>query len=175
MKIDTVIHITYKKGLYKMSKLEDKRKESVKKYQDIFKEMKQEEANNYITAEVTITKISKGLMAAYIQKYATKAEDQKWVNEEFRKAAYKKVPKTTTTVIMDDKGNAVYKVTKSGKTIAAKKKVALAGSEMVKQFNIAGARKEFISHFSITPKESVFKPKAKRSEDIYDEFAGLFS
>ena len=57
-----------------MSKLEDKRKAALAEAAELLKDMKQDEANAYISENLMITQITKGFMAAYIKKFATSAE-----------------------------------------------------------------------------------------------------
>lgn len=157
-----------------MSKLEDKRKAALAEAAELLKDMKQEEANAYITENMMITQITKGFMAAYIKKFATSAEDKKWVKEEFKKASTKTAIKKVTTVCMGANGVPIHKLNKDGKAIAKTVRVDSVTGETYETFDLSGARKAFVEHFGITPKANKFTPKAKRTEPIFDEFADLF-
>ena len=95
-----------------MSKLEDKRKAALAEAAELLKDMKQEEANAYITENLMITQITKGFMAAYIKKFATSAEDKKWVKDVFKKASTKTATKKVTTVCMGSNGVPIHKMNK---------------------------------------------------------------
>ena len=157
-----------------MSKLEDKRKAALAEAAELLKNMKQEEANAYISENVMITQITKGFMAAYIKKFATSAEDKKWVKEEFKKASTKTATKKVTTVCMGANGVPIHKLNKDGKAIAKTVRVDSVTGETYETFDLSGARQAFVEHFGITPKANKFTPKAKRTEPIFDEFADLF-
>ena len=157
-----------------MSKLEDKRKAALAEAAELLKDMKQEEANAYISENLMITQITKGFMAAYIKKFATSAEDKKWVKEEFKKASTKTATKKVTTVCMGANGVPIHKLNKDGKAIAKTVRVDSVTGETYETFDLAGARAEFVKHFGITPKANKFTPKAKRTEPVFDEFDGIF-
>lgn len=157
-----------------MSKLEDKRKAALAEAVELLKDMKQEEANTYISEKLMITQITKGFMAAYIKKFATSAEDKKWVKEEFKKASTKTATKKVTTVCMGANGVPIHKLNKDGKAIAKTVRVDSVTGETYETFDLSGARKAFVEHFGITPKANKFTPKAKRTEPIFDEFDDLF-
>jgi hypothetical protein len=157
-----------------MSKLEDKRKAALAEAAELLKNMKQDEANAYISENLMITQITKGFMAAYIKKFATSAEDKKWVKEEFKKASTKTATKKVTTVCMGANGVPIHKLNKDGKAIAKTVRVDSVTGETYETFDLSGARKAFVEHFGITPKANKFTPKAKRTEPIFDEFADLF-
>ena len=157
-----------------MSKLEDKRKAALAEAAELLKDMKQEEANAYITENMMITQITKGFMAAYIKKFATSAEDKKWVKEEFKKASTKTATKKVTTVCMGANGVPIHKINKKGQAVAKTVRVDAVTGETYETFNLSGARAEFVAHFGITPKANKFTPKAKRTTEKYDEFADLF-
>lgn len=157
-----------------MSKLEDKRKAALAEAAELLKDMKQEEANAYITENMMITQITKGFMAAYIKKFATSAEDKKWVKEEFKKASTKTATKKVTTVCMGANGVPIHKINKNGKAVAKTVRVDAVTGETYETFDLSGARKAFIEHFGITPKANKFTPKAKRTEPVFDEFDGIF-
>lgn len=157
-----------------MSKLEDKRKAALAEAAELLKDMKQEEANAYITENMMITQITKGFMAAYIKKFATSAEDKKWVKEEFKKASTKTATKKVTTVCMGANGVPIHKINKKGKAVAKTVRVDAVTGETYETFDLSGARKAFIEHFGITPKANKFTPKAKRTEPVFDEFDGIF-
>ena len=150
-----------------MSKLEDKRKAALAEAAELLKDMKQEEANAYITENMMITQITKGFMAAYIKKFATSAEDKKWVKEEFKKASTKTATKKVTTVCMGANGVPIHKINKKGQAVAKTVRVDAVTGETYETFDLAGARAEFVKHFGITP-------KAKRTEPVFDEFDGIF-
>ena len=157
-----------------MSKLEDKRKAALAEAAELLKNMKQEEANAYISENLMITQITKGFMAAYIKKFATSAEDKKWVKEEFKKASTKPATKKVTTVCMGANGVPIHKLNKDGKAIAKTVRVDSVTGETYETFDLSGARAEFVKHFGITPKANKFTPKTKRTTQKYDEFADLF-
>ena len=157
-----------------MSKLEDKRKAALAEAAELLKDMKQEEANAYITENMMITQITKGFMAAYIKKFATSAEDKKWVKEEFKKASTKTATKKVTTVCMGANGVPIHKINKKGQAVAKTVRVDAVTGETYETFDLSGARAEFVAHFGITPKANKFTPKAKRTTEKYDEFADLF-
>lgn len=158
-----------------MSKVEDKRRAAMKAATDLFANMEQEEANNYFTENLMITQITKAHMAAYIKKYVTTDADKKWTQEEFKKASFKTVPKQVNTVCVDASGIPLRKYDKkTGKAIPVTKRVNSVTGEMITRYDLSGARKEFISHFGITPKANKFTAKAKRTEAIFDEFADIF-
>jgi hypothetical protein len=157
-----------------MSKLEDKRKAALAEAAELLKDMKQEEANAYITENMMITQITKGFMAAYIKKFATSAEDKKWVKEEFKKASTKTATKKVTTVCMGANGVPIHKINKKGQAVAKTVRVDAVTGETYETFNLSGARAEFVAHFGITPKANKFTPKTKRTTEKYDEFADLF-
>ena len=157
-----------------MSKLEDKRKAALAEATELLKDMKQEEANAYISENLMITQITKGFMAAYIKKFATSAEDKKWVKDDFKKASTKTVTKKVTTVCMGANGVPIHKLNKDGKAIAKTVRVDSVTGETYETFDLSGARAEFVKHFGITPKANKFTPKAKRTEPIFDEFDGIF-
>ena len=157
-----------------MSKLEDKRKAALAEAAELLKDMKQEEANAYITENMMITQITKGFMAAYIKKFATSAEDKKWVKEEFKKASTKTATKKVTTVCMGANGVPIHKINKKGQAVAKTVRVDAVTGETYETFDLAGARAEFVKHFGITPKANKFTPKAKRTEPIFDEFDDIF-
>ncbi len=157
-----------------MSKLEDKRKAALAEAAELLKDMKQEEANAYISENLMITQITKGFMAAYIKKFATSAEDKKWVKDDFKKASTKTATKKVTTVCMGANGVAIHKLNKEGKPIAKTVRVDAVTGETYETFDLAGARAEFVKHFGITPKANKFTPKAKRTEPVFDEFDGIF-
>lgn len=157
-----------------MSKLEDKRKAALAEAAELLKNMKQEEANAYISENVMITQITKGFMAAYIKKFATSAEDKKWVKEEFKKASTKTATKKVSTVCMGANGVPIHKKNSKGEFVPKKVRVDAITGETYETFNLSGARKAFVEHFGITPKANKFTPKAKRTEPIFDEFADLF-
>ena len=157
-----------------MSKLEDKRKAALAEAAELLKDMKQEEANAYISENLMITQITKGFMAAYIKKFATSAEDKKWVKEEFKKASTKTATKKVSTVCMGANGVPIHKKNSKGEFVPKKVRVDAITGETYETFNLSGARKAFVEHFGITPKANKFTPKAKRTEPIFDEFADLF-
>jgi hypothetical protein len=157
-----------------MSKLEDKRRAALAEAAELLKDMKQEEANAYISENLMITQITKGFMAAYIKKFATSAEEKKWVKEEFKKASTKTATKKVTTVCMGANGVPIHKLNKEGKPIAKTVRVDSVTGETYETFDLSGARAEFVKHFGITPKANKFTPKAKRTTEKYDEFADLF-
>jgi hypothetical protein len=157
-----------------MSKLEDKRKAALAEAAELLKDMKQDEANAYITENMMITQITKGFMAAYIKKFATSAEDKKWVKEEFKKASTKTATKKVTTVCMGANGVPIHKINKKGQAVAKTVRVDAVTGETYETFDLAGARAEFVKHFGITPKANKFTPKAKRTEPVFDEFDGIF-
>lgn len=157
-----------------MSKLEDKRRAALAEAEELLKDMNQEEANTYITENMMITQITKGFMAAYIKKFATSDEDNKWVKDEFKKASIKTNTKKVTTVCMGANGVPIHKLNKDGKAIAKTVRVDSVTGETYETFDLSGARKAFVEHFGITPKANKFTPKAKRTEPIFDEFADLF-
>ena len=157
-----------------MSKLEDKRKAALAEAAELLKDMKQEEANAYITENMMITQITKGFMAAYIKKFATSAEDKKWVKEEFKKASTKTATKKVTTVCMGANGVPIHKINKKGQAVAKTVRVDSVTGETYETFDLSGARKAFVEHFGITPKANKFTPKAKRTEPVFDEFDGIF-
>jgi hypothetical protein len=157
-----------------MSKLEDKRKAALSEATELLKDMKQEEANAYISENLMITQITKGFMAAYIKKFATSAEDKKWVKEEFKKASTKTATKKVSTVCMGANGVPIHKKNSKGEFVPKKVRVDAITGETYETFNLSGARKAFVEHFGITPKANKFTPKAKRTEPIFDEFADLF-
>ena len=157
-----------------MSKLEDKRKAALAEAAELLKDMKQEEANAYISENMMITEITKGFMAAYIKKFATSAEDKKWVKEEFKKASTKPATKKVTTVCMGANGVPIHKINKKGQAVAKTVRVDAVTGETYETFTLSGARAEFVAHFGITPKANKFTPKAKRTEPVFDEFDGIF-
>ena len=157
-----------------MSKLEDKRKAALAEAAELLKDMKQEEANAYISENLMITQITKGFMAAYIKKFATSAEDKKWVKEEFKKASTKTATKKVTTVCMGANGVPIHKINKKGQAVAKTVRVDAVTGETYETFDLAGARAAFVEHFGISPKPNKFTPKAKRTTKEYDEFADLF-
>lgn len=156
------------------TKQEEKRKEALEAAIELFKGMTQEQANTYFTENLMITQITKAYMAAYIKSYATKA-DQAWIKGDFKKASYKDVKKQVNTVCTDANGIPLHKIDKkTGKIKPVVKRVDSATGETITRFDLSGARKEFISHFGITPKENKFVAKAKRTEAVFDEFADIF-
>lgn len=157
-----------------MSKLEDKRKAALAEAAELLKDMKQEEANAYISENMMITEITKGFMAAYIKKFATSAEDKKWVKEEFKKASTKTATRKVTTVCMGANGVPIHKINKKGQAVAKTVRVDAVTGETYETFDLSGARKAFVEHFGITPKANKFTPKAKRTEPVFDEFDGIF-
>ena len=157
-----------------MSKLEEKRKAEMKAAIELLKDMKQEEANAYVTQKYMITEITKAFMAAYIKKFATSPEEQKWVKEEFKQAATKTVKKKVTTICMGANNVPIHKLNKDGKAVPKKVRVDAVTGETYQAFDLSGARKAFIEHFGITPKANRFTPKPKRTEKVYDEFDGIF-
>lgn len=153
---------------------EKKRKEALAAAVELFDGMTQDQANAYFTANLMITQITKAHMAAYIKKYATK-KDQEWIKKDFKKASYKVVKKQVNTVCTDANGIPLHKIDKkTGKVVPVVKRVDSITGETIERFDLSGARKEFISHFAITPKENKFTAKAKRTEAIFDEFADIF-
>ena len=156
------------------TKQEEKRKAALAAATDLFDSMTQEQANAYFTENLMITQITKAHMAAYIKKYATK-KDQEWIKKDFKKASYKTVKKQVNTVCTDESGIPLHKVDKkTGKVVPVVKRVNSITGETIERFDLAGARKEFVSHFGITPKENKFTAKAKRTEAVFDEFADIF-
>ena len=121
-----------------------------------------------------ITEITKAFMAAYIKKFATSAEDKKWVKEEFKKASTKTATKKVTTVCMGANGVPIHKINKKGQAVTKTVRVDAITGETYETFNLAGARAEFVAHFGITPKANKFTPKSKRTTVKYDPFADLF-
>ncbi len=157
-----------------MSKVEDKRKAALKAATDLFSDMDKEQANDYFKNNLMITQITKAHMAAYIKKYATK-EDADWIKGDFKKASYKTVKKQVTTVCIGANGVPLHKQDKkTGKIVPVRKRVDSITGETITKFDLSGARKEFIKHFGITPKDNKFKAKEKRTEAIFDEFDGIF-
>ena len=157
-----------------MSKLEEKRKLQLAEATELFKDMKQEEANKYFTEKLMITDITKAHMAAYIKKFAKK-EDAEWIKKDFKKACTKTVKKQVNTVCTDANGLPLHKVNKNtGKVVPVVKRVDSITGETIERFDLAGARAAFVEHFGITPKASTFKVKPKRTEKIFDEFDGIF-
>ena len=153
---------------------EQKRKEAVKEAVRLFDGMDQETANKYFTDNFMITQITKAHMAAYIKKFTDKAADAEWL-ETFKKASYKEVPKQYATVCLDKDNNPIMVLSKkTGKGKPKVKRVDSSTGEMITQFNLNGARKEFLKHFNIKPKANKFTPKEKRTEKVYDEFADIF-
>ena len=158
-----------------MTKQEKKRKEALAAATELFGGMTQEQANAYFTKNLMITEITKAHMAAYIKKYATKEEDQAWIKGDFKKKSHKNVKKQVNTVCTDANGLPLHKIDKkTGKVKPVVKRVDSITGETITRFDLSGARKEFISHFRITPKESKFKVKPKRTEAVFDEFADIF-
>ena len=147
---------------------------AVEKAMAFLKDMKQDDTNAYITENVMVTEITKAFMAAYIKKYATSAEDKKWVKNEFKAASTKIVPKKVATVCMGANGVPIHKLNKEGKPIAKTVRVDSVTGETYETFDLSGARAEFVKHFGITPKANKFTPKTKRTTEKYDEFADLF-
>ena len=156
-----------------MTKIEEKRKAAMEEARQLLKDMKQDEANAYVSENFTKTDIKKAFMAAYIEKFSKK-EDRKWFEEDFKKAATKTVKKMVSTVCTDANGIVIHKEGKDGKAIPKTARVPAIGGETYEKFDINGAREAFLEHFGITPKASKFVPKAKRTEKVYDEFDGLF-
>ena len=157
------------------TKKEEQRKAALAAATNLFKDMTQEQANAYFTENLMITQITKAHMAAYIKQYATKEAEQVWIKDAFKKASHKEVKKQVNTVCTDANGIPLYKVDKkSGKVKPVVKRVDSATGETITRFDLSGARKEFISHFGITPKENNFTAKAKRKEAVFDEFADIF-
>ena len=157
-----------------MSKLEDKRKAALAEAAELLKDMKQDEANAYISENLMITQITKGFMAAYIKKFATSAEDKKWVKGDFKAASTKVATKKVSTVCMGANGVPIHKINKKGQAVAKTVRVDAVTGETYETFNLSGARAEFVAHFGITPKANKFTPKAKRTTEKYDPFADLF-
>lgn len=162
------------RGIFVMSKIEDNKRKALKEATELLKDKTQEEANNYIAENLMITQITKAFMAAYIKKYATSDEDKNWIKEDFKKASEKTVTRKVSTVCVDANGDAIYKINKHGQAIPKTIRVNSITGEKYTTFDFRGARKAFIEHFDITPKDNKFKPKAKRTEPIFDEFDGLF-
>lgn len=157
------------------TKQEEKRKEALAAATELFEGMTQEQANAYFTENLMITQITKAHMAAYIKKYATKKSDQAWIKGGFKKSSYKEVKKQVNTVCTDANGVPLHKIDKkTGKVKPVVKRVDSVTGETITRFDLSGARKEFISHFGITPKENKFTAKAKRTEAVFDEFADIF-
>lgn len=157
-----------------MSKLEDKRKEQVAAAEELFKDMTQEEANKYFTDNLMISEITKAHMAVYIKKYADKS-DANWIKKDFKKACYKTVKKQVNTVCTDANGIPLHKLDKkTGKVVPVVKRVDSITGETIERFDLSGARKAFIEHFNIIPKDNKFTAKPKRTEKVYDEFEDLF-
>ena len=146
---------------------------SVEKATNFLKDMKQEEANEYIENNVMITEITKAFMAAYIKKFATSNADKIWVKEAFKAASTKTETKKVSTVCMGANGVPIHKI-KDGKAVAKTIRVDAVTGETYETFNLSGARAEFVAHFGITPKANKFTPKSKRTTEKYDEFADLF-
>lgn len=156
------------------TKQEEKRKEALAAAIELFKGMTQEQANAYFTENLMITQITKAHMAAYIKSYAT-AADQAWIKGDFKKASHKNVKKQVNTVCTDANGIPLHKIDKkTGKVKPVVKRVDSVTGETITKFDLSGARKEFISHFGISPKENKFIAKAKRTEAVFDEFADIF-
>ena len=154
---------------------ENERKAALAAAVDLFSKMDQKQANHYFTDNLMITQITKAHMAAYIKQYATSEDDQKWVKGDFKKASYKTVKKQVNTVCVDANGVPLHKISKkTGKAIPVVKRVDSVTGETIERYDLAGSRKEFISHFDITPKENKFTAKPKRTEAIFDEFADIF-
>ena len=153
---------------------EAEKKAAVEKAANFLKDMKQEEANAYIAENLMITEITKAFMAAYIKKFATSAEDKKWVKGDFKAASTKVATKKVSTVCMGANGVPIHKINKKGQAVAKTVRVDAVTGETYETFDLSGARAEFIAHFGITPKANKFTPKAKRTTEKYDEFADLF-
>lgn len=152
---------------------EDIRKASVKKAADFLKGKKKEEADAYITENVTKVKLSKALMSAYIKTYSTEA-DKEWVKSDFKAASTKTVKKKVTTVVTDANGGVVHTVDKNGKAVPKKARVDSFTGETYETFDLSGARDAFIEHFEITTKANKFVVKPKRTTKVYDEFDDIF-
>ena len=150
------------------------KKAAVAKAIEFMQNKKQEEVNTYITKNVMITEITKAFMAAYIKTFATSETDKEWIKEDFQKEAYKTAKRKVQTVCTGANGIAIHKLNAEGKVIAKTVRVDSITGETYKTFNLSGARKEFIAHFNITPKDNKFKARAKRDSKEYDEFADLF-
>lgn len=157
-----------------MSALEEKRQKALADATELFKDKSKEAADAYISENLMITQISKAIMAAYIKKYATNKAEQKWIKEDFKKASTKTATRKVQTVCVDNNGEALRKLNKDGKAVVRTKRVEVANGEKYETFNLSGARKAFIEHFNITPKDNKFKAKEKREAKIFDEFDGLF-
>lgn len=147
---------------------------SVEKAINFLKDMKQEEANEYIAENVMITEITKAFMAAYIKKFATTTADKTWVKEAFKAASTKTETKKVSTVCMGANGVPIHKINKAGKAVAKTVRVDAVTGETYETFDLSGARAEFVAHFGITPKANKFTPKSKRTTKPYDEFNDLF-
>ncbi|MBO5413343.1 MAG: hypothetical protein J6A29_03460 [Clostridia bacterium] len=155
-----------------MTKIEEQRKQAIKNAEAILEGKSQEEANIYISENLTTVAITKAFIAVYIKKYANEEKDKKWINDIFYKACYKEKEKKALTLCIDADNNPIYKMNKKGKAIPKKKKVNTTETQVV--FDISGARKAFIEYFNITTKENAFKVKEKRTTKVIDEFEGIF-
>ena len=154
-----------------MSKHEDRARQDLEKYLEIFKGCKTEaDAKKFIKENLYKLSITKGCIAAYITVFH-KEEDNSW----FKKAAYVKENKYAYTNCVDAEGNIIYtKKTnkKTGKAIPKTKKVAIAGEQVVYKHNLA--RTAFLEKYNIEVKDTGFKAKEKRTEKQFDVFEGLF-
>lgn len=157
-----------------MTKQEERKKNAVAEAEKLFESMTREQANQYFTDNLTMTQITKAHMAAYLKKFATTKEEQEWYKGDFYKASFEIVKRKEDTICTDANGEIIYKLNKEHRVIPKSIRVDSKTGETYARYSIIKARKAFIEHFNITPKNSKFKPKAKRVEDRYDEFDGLF-
>lgn len=155
-----------------MTVVEERKQNLVMNAIGMFDGKSKEEANKVFEG-LTITKITKAMMAVYIKNYATE-EDKEWIKGDFKKASYKKAYKEVSTVCVDANGVPIHKKNKNGEVIVKRARVKSITGETYDKFDLSGARKEFVKHFNLTLAANPFKVKEKRTEKLFDEFDGLF-
>jgi hypothetical protein len=149
-----------------MTKQEQKDKTEKEKYLALFADMDEKKAKKYIKENIYKVKLSKGLIAAYVNTYSK--DDSAWISE-----AYVTKPRYKRSAQVGIDGKIVYsgKQSKKGKALPRTEKVYT--GETYKAYDMSILRKLFIDKYKIEFKPTNFEAKQKRTEPVYDVFEGL--
>lgn len=147
-----------------------KRELAFEEYTKLFSEKKEKEAKDYIAKNVYYVKISRELIAAYINAYSP--NDREWLKDTIIAK-----PKYKNSAVVEN-GKVIYtgKVhKKTGKPLPKLEKV-LTGEKAEKKFDLPTARKLFVKKYGIITKPTGFKKKDAAAplfdamEDLVKEF-----
>lgn len=143
-----------------------KRETAFEEYTKLFSEKKEKEAKEYIAKNIYYVKISRELIAAYINAYS--ANDKEWLKD-----AIIAKPKYKNSAVVEN-GKVIYtgrKHKKTGKPLPKLEKV-FTGEKSEKKFDLPTARKLFVKKYDIVTKPTSFKAK-EEAEPLFDAMKDL--